>query len=112
MEGIFFESTRHSSRRRAASMSRFVLLLEMVRSSVGDARLEPEVALAPDGERVDRLLARGVVELGVHDLPVVQVDLALGPVGQMEDAGLPADADELDDVREVKLSERALKGHE
>jgi hypothetical protein len=36
----------------------------------------------------------------------VEVDLALEvPVDQMEHAGLPADADELDDVGEVKLSE-------
>ena len=45
-------------------------------------------------------------------MPVVQVDLALErAVGEMEDAGLPADADELDDVGKVKLSERALEGH-
>jgi hypothetical protein len=30
----------------------------------------------------------------------------------VEDTRLPADADELDDVRKVKLSERTLKGHE
>jgi hypothetical protein len=29
----------------------------------------------------------------------------------MEDAGLPAHADELDDVGKMKLGERALKGH-
>ena len=34
----------------------------------GDPGLEPEVALAPDGEGVDGLLARRVVELGVDDL--------------------------------------------
>jgi hypothetical protein len=36
-DGIFFDSTRHSSRRRAASMSRFVLLFEIVLISLGAA---------------------------------------------------------------------------
>ena len=65
----------------------------------GHPGVEAELALSPDGEGVDRLLARGVVELGVDDLAVVQEDLALeGPVRQVEDSGLPADADELNDV--------------
>ena len=42
----------------------------------GDARVEAEVALAPDRERVYRLFAGELVEQGVHDLAVVQVDLA------------------------------------
>jgi hypothetical protein len=33
------------------------------------------------------------------------------PVDEVEDARLPADADELDDVGEVELGERALEGH-
>ena len=78
MEGIFFESTRHSSRRRAASMSRFVLLFWIDGAARRDARLEAELAAAPDGERVDGLLAREVLELGVDDLAVVQEDLARG----------------------------------
>jgi hypothetical protein len=78
----------------------------------GDAGIEAEVALAPDGERVDGLLAGHIVELGVHDLAVVEVDLSLeAAVRQVEYARLSADADELDDVGEVKLGQRALKGH-
>src|SRR6185295_17575440 len=53
-----------------------------------------------------------LVEQGVNDLAVVQVDLARErAVGEMEHTGLPADADELDDVGEVKLGERSLEGH-
>ena len=78
----------------------------------GHPRIEPEVALVPDGQRVDGLLAGDVLELGVHDLALVQVDLAL-EVGvlEVEDTRLSADADELDDVGEVELRERALEGH-
>src|SRR2546426_261732 len=62
----------------------------------GRPGVEAEPALPPDRESVDRLLTRRVLELGVDDLPVVQEDLALeSPVGQVEDSGLPADADEL-----------------
>jgi hypothetical protein len=49
VEGTFFESTRHSSSRRAASMSRFVLLLEIVRCSVatpGSKRKSPWLQMA------------------------------------------------------------------
>jgi hypothetical protein len=70
----------------------------------GDARLELEVAAAPDREGIDGLLADRVLELRVHDLPVVQEDLAPEPaIHEMEHARLAADADELDDVREMKL---------
>ena len=72
----------------------------------GRAGLELEVALVPDGEGIDRLLAAGVVELRVHDAAFEQEDLALvGPVHEVEDPRLSADADELDDVGEVELSE-------
>ena len=48
-DGTFFESTRHSSRRRAASISRLVLLLLMVRWSVampGSKRKSPWLQMA------------------------------------------------------------------
>jgi hypothetical protein len=78
----------------------------------GDARFEAELAGAPDGERVDGLLAGEVLVLGVHDAALVQPDVALvGAVDQAEDTGLPADADELNDVGKVKLGEGALEGH-
>ena len=84
-----------------------MLLLEMVRVSVAHAGLELEVALAPDGEGVHGLLARDVLELGVHDLArrSGRSGPCSGPSVEMEDARLPADADELDDVGEVKLGE-------
>ena len=77
-EGIFFESTRHSSSRRAASMSRLVLLFWIVWRGGGDPGLEAELARAPDRERVDGLLAREVLELGVDDPALVQPDVARG----------------------------------
>jgi hypothetical protein len=49
VEGIFLESTRHSSRRRAASMRRLVLLLVMVFTSVagpGSKRNSPCLQMA------------------------------------------------------------------
>ena len=50
--------------------------------------------------------------LGVNDPALVQPDVALvGAVDQTEDAGLAADADELNDVGKVEIGERALKGH-
>src|ERR1019366_7585894 len=65
--GIFFERIFHSSRRleeeirvRAADRAGFAL----------DTRRELERALAPERERVDRVLALDLAELGVRDLPV------------------------------------------
>jgi hypothetical protein len=102
-DGIFFWRTRHSPRR----------LHEQVRIALRDGldlagrrRLELEVALVPDGERVDRLLARHLVERRVDDAALLKVDLALEvAVDEMEHARFSGDADELDDVREMELSE-------
>ena len=74
-DGIFFESTRHSSRRRAASMSRLVLLFWIVWRGAAHAGLEAELARAPDGERVDGVLAPEVLVLGVHDPALLQPDV-------------------------------------
>jgi hypothetical protein len=42
----------------------------------------------------------------VDDLALVEVDLPLeGAVREVEDPGLPTDADELNDVGKMKLSE-------
>ena len=78
----------------------------MVSRSGGTAGIEAELALTPDGQGVDGLFAGGVLELGVDDLALVQVDLApLAAVRQVENPRLPADADQLDDVGEVELCE-------
>jgi hypothetical protein len=78
-----------------------------------DAGLETELARAPDREGVDRLFAREILVLGVDDPAFLEPDVAaVIAVDQAENAGLTADADELNDVGKVKLGERALKGHE
>ena len=73
-EGIFFDRTRHSSRRRAASMRRLVLLFWIVWLAGDHVGVEAELPLAPDGEGVDRLLALEVGELRVDDAAVLEVD--------------------------------------
>ena len=73
---------------------------------------EDELALRPDGELVDRLLADQVADLRVDDLAVLQVDVAgLGAVLQREDAGLARHRHQLDDVGKRQLLERTLECH-
>jgi hypothetical protein len=89
-----------------------VLLFVTVRASVWTPRSNRNSPLFQIASAYTGVLALGVLELGVHDLPVHQVDLALErPVGQVEDAGLPADAHQLHDVGQVQLGEGALEGH-
>src|SRR4029079_17290620 len=71
-----------------------------------------EIAFAPDGERVHRLLALQIAELRVHDLPLAQVDLARSAaILEREHAGLAGHRHQLDDVGQRQFTQRTLECH-